>query len=241
VTHPDPHLTAFAHVDTWVFDLDNTLYPHSSRIWPQVDERITLYLSDMFGFDGLSARALQKHYYHRYGTTLKGLMMENGISPKEFLDFVHEIDLTSLDPDPDLGDAIKALPGRKLILTNGSTQHAKNIAGKLGILSIFEGIFDIADAGFTPKPERAAYDLFIEAHHIDVRRAAMFEDIEKNLLVPHQLGMKTVLVTPKTIDPYRDAHEQVASQAAYIDNVTNDLTGFLVALMQPELTQPFYN
>ena len=118
---------AFADVTVWIFDLDNTLYPPESTLWPQVDERITLYLGDLFGIDGISARALQKYYYRRYGTTLKGLMDEYGVPPKEFLDFAHQIDLSLLAPDPDLGDAIAALPGRKLILTNGSTAHARKI------------------------------------------------------------------------------------------------------------------
>jgi len=121
---------AFADVTVWIFDLDNTLYPPESALWPQVDERITLYLGDLFGIDGISARALQKYYYRRYGTTLKGLMDEYDVPPKEFLDFAHQIDLSLLAPDPDLGDAIAALPGRKLILTNGSTAHARNVAGK---------------------------------------------------------------------------------------------------------------
>jgi putative hydrolase of the HAD superfamily len=222
---------AFSHVDTWVFDLDNTLYPHHSRIWPQVDARITLFLSTYFGIDGLSARALQKYYYHRYGTSLKGLMIEHGLDAKEFLDFAHDIDLSSLLPDPDLGRAIAALPGRKLIMTNGSTPHATRITRKLGIFELFEGIFDISDASFIPKPERVTYDLFVANYGITPTRAAMFEDIEKNLIVPHDLGMKTVLVVPATHDPYREAHEQTATQAGFVDAQTSDLAGFLAKLM----------
>jgi putative hydrolase of the HAD superfamily len=206
----------FLHVDTWIFDLDNTLYPHHSRIWPQVDERITLFLSDYLGIDGISARALQKYYY--------------GLDAKAFLDFAHDIDLSSLAADPDLGQAIAALPGRKLIMTNGSTPHATRITQKLGIFELFEGIFDISDAGFVPKPERATYDLFVRSHSIIPSRAAMFEDIEKNLRVPHDLGMKTVLVIPATTDPYRELHEQVATQAAYVDAQTSNLAAFLANL-----------
>jgi putative hydrolase of the HAD superfamily len=220
----------FAHVDTWVFDLDNTLYPHHSRIWPQVDLRITLFLSEYFGIDGLSARALQKYYYHRYGTSLKGLMIEHGLDAKSFLDFAHDIDLSSLDADPALARSITALPGRKLIMTNGSTPHATRITKKLGIFELFEGIFDISDAGFIPKPERATYDLFVQSHNIEPTRAAMFEDIEKNLRVPHDLGMKTVLVVPATTDPYREEHEQTATHADFVDSQTSDLAGFLAGL-----------
>lgn len=230
-----PPLTAeaFAHVDHWIFDLDNTLYSHEAKVWPQVDERITLFLSELFGLDGMSSRALQKYYYQHYGTTLKGLMQEHGIDPGDFLDFAHQIDLTLLDPNPDLGAAIEALPGRKLILTNGSRGHAENVAGKLGILHHFEDIFDIVQAGFTPKPERATYENFLAKHAVDPGRAAMFEDIEKNLVVPSALGMKTVLIVPKTPDPFREAWEQVAVEAGHVHHVTADLTGFLKPLGRP--------
>ena len=231
-----PPLTAegFAHVDHWIFDLDNTLYSHEAKVWPQVDERITLFLAELFGLDGISSRALQKYYYQRYGTTLKGLMEEYGIDPDDFLDFAHKIDLSLLDPNPALGDAIAALPGRKLILTNGSRGHAENVAGKLGILHHFEDIFDIVNAGFTPKPERSTYETFLAKHAIDPGRAAMFEDIEKNLLVPSALGMKTVLIVPRTPDPFREAWEQAAVEAGHVHYVTDDLSGFLAPLGRGE-------
>jgi putative hydrolase of the HAD superfamily len=224
----------FAHVEHWIFDLDNTLYSHEAKVWPQVDARITLFLAEMFGLDGLSSRALQKYYYQRYGTTLKGLMEEHGIDPADFLDFAHQIDLTLLDPNPALGEAIAALPGRKLILTNGSRGHAENVAGKLGILQHFEDIFDIVEAGFTPKPERSTYEHFLSRHAVDPGRAAMFEDIEKNLLVPSALGMKTVLIVPSTPDPFREAWEQAAIEAGHVHHVTADLAGFLRPLGRPD-------
>lgn len=230
VAPPPLAAETFAHVDHWIFDLDNTLYSHEAKVWPQVDERITLFLAEMFGLDGLSSRALQKYYYQRYGTTLKGLMEEHGIDPDDFLDFAHQIDLTLLDPNPALGEAIAALPGRKLILTNGSRGHAENVAGKLGILHHFEDIFDIVEAGFTPKPERATYETFLAKHAVEPVRAAMFEDIEKNLIVPSALGMKTVLIVPKTPDPFRETWEQAAVEAGHVHHVTADLTGFLQPL-----------
>ncbi|MCP8940984.1 pyrimidine 5'-nucleotidase [Alsobacter sp. SYSU M60028] len=224
----------FDHVETWIFDLDNTLYPSHCRLWPQVDERITLFIGELFGLDGMSARALQKYYYTRYGTTLKGLMDEHAISPDEFLEFAHEIDLSLLDPDPDLGRAIEELPGRKLILTNGSRRHAENVAGKLGIRDHFEEIFDIAAADFVPKPEARTYERFLELHGVDPARAAMFEDLAKNLVVPHALGMRTVLVLPRTPDPFREAHEQEAVEAPFVDHSTTDLTSFLSAILPPK-------
>jgi putative hydrolase of the HAD superfamily len=223
----------FTHVDTWIFDLDNTLYTAESQLWPQVDARITLFLGDYFGIDGISARALQKYYYHRYGTTLKGLIDEYAMDPTGFLDFAHDIDLSLLDPNPQLGLAIEALRGRKLILTNGSRQHAENVATRLGIRHHFEEIFDIVAADFTPKPEAATYDRFLARHGVDPTRAAMFEDIAKNLIVPDALGMTTVLVLPKNPDPFRDPREQAVEQAPFIHFTTTDLAGFLAEAARP--------
>lgn len=217
-------------IDTWVFDLDNTLYPPHSKLWPQIDLRITLYICNLFGLDGLSARALQKHYYYRYGTTLNGLMAENGIDPYPYLDFAHDIDLGSLDPDPALVRAIETLPGRKLIFTSGSARHAANVTGRLGFENHFEGVFDIIDAAFVPKPDASTYERFIARHDVDPRRAVMFEDIAKNLVVPDRMGMRTVLVLPENHDPYREKHEQQSATEDYIHHQTTDLSGFLQEL-----------
>ena len=222
---PDP--TATLPFSTWIFDLDNTLYPAESRLWPQIDLRITLFLSHFFGLDGLSARALQKHYYYRYGTTLNGLMAEHGIDPHPYLDFAHDIDLATLEPDPALNHAIAALPGRKLIFTNGSRRHASNVTKKLGFEEHFEAVFDIVDAEFIPKPHHVTYQRFLDQHEIDPHTAIMFEDLAKNLEVPHQLGMATVLVLPKRHDPFRESFEQKAEVASYIHHSTDDLAGFL--------------
>ena len=236
---PDEHhFTAadargFAHVDTWVFDLDNTLYPSEARVWPQVDERITLYVMGLYGLDGLSARALQKHFYHRYGTTLKALMVEEHVDPHDFLDFAHDIDHSTIALDEALGAAIERLPGRKLILTNGSRRHAERVADKLGILDHFEDVFDIAAADFIPKPDRVTYERFLDRHGVNPRRAALFEDIARNLVVPHDLGMATVLVVPPTPDPFRERFEQEAVKEAHIDHITSDLAGFLRGCVLP--------
>ncbi|GJE56292.1 pyrimidine 5'-nucleotidase [Methylobacterium thuringiense] len=224
----------FGRVDTWVFDLDNTLYPSDAMVWPQVDERITLYVMQLYGLDGISARALQKHFYHRYGTTLKALMVEDGIDPHHFLDFAHDIDHSTIRLDVALGAAIERLPGRKLILTNGSRRHAENVAAKLGILDHFEDVFDIAAAGFVPKPERSTYERFLGLHTVDPMRSALFEDIARNLVVPHDLGMATVLVVPPVPDPFRERFEQEAVQEPHIDHITSDLAGFLEACVLPE-------
>jgi putative hydrolase of the HAD superfamily len=240
VTSATPHLSAtdargFAAVDIWIFDLDNTLYPHEARVWPQVDERITLYIMEMFGLDGYSARALQKHFYHHYGTTLRALIEEYHIDPYEFLDFAHDIDHSTIEVNPQLGEAIQRLPGRKLILTNGSRKHAETVAMKLGIYDHFEDVFDIAASDFVPKPDRRAYEKFLARHGVDPLRAAIFEDIAKNLVVPHDLGMTTTLVVPKTIDPFRESFEQEAVEAPHIDHITSDLAGFLSERIGPDI------
>jgi putative hydrolase of the HAD superfamily len=222
----------FKHVDAWVFDLDNTLYPPDSDLWPKIDVRITLFLARLFGLDGMSSRALQKYYYQRYGTTLRGLMEEHAISADEFLAFVHDIDRSSLMPNHSLASAIAALPGRKLIFTNGSREHALRTAEGLGLDKMFEDIFDIVASELVPKPHPSTYDRFFARHDVDPKRAAMFEDIAKNLVVPHARGMTTTLVVPKTgqID-YRDELEVAAGSEDYIDFVTSDLEGFLQSLV----------
>ncbi len=232
-----PDARDFAHVETWIFDLDNTLYSHEAQIWPQVDARITAFVADLFGIDGISARALQKYFYHQHGTTLKALMDVYGVDPYAFLDFAHDIDHSAIDLNPALGKAIEALPGRRLILTNGSRKHAENVAAKIGILDHFEDVFDIVAADFIPKPDRRAYEMFFERHAVDPANAAMFEDIAKNLVVPHDTGMTTTLVIPATIDPFREDFEQEAVQAPHIDFITSDLAGFLETEVLPRLSR----
>ena len=223
---------AFAQVETWVFDLDNTLYPAGSDLWPKIDQRITLWIMALYGIDGLSARALQKFYYERYGTTLRGLMETDAIDAETFLRFVHDIDRTSILEDLPLAAAIRALAGRKLILTNGSRFHAIATAEALGLSGLFEDVFDIVAGDLVPKPEPGVYDRFLARFGVDPKRAAMIEDIPRNLVVPKALGMVTILVVPKPGDhDPREAFEIVAEEAvpAHIDYVTNDLAAFLRA------------
>ena len=223
-----PLLAKFAHVTSWIFDLDNTLYPPDSGLWPAIEDRITLYLIQHSGLDGASARALQRYYYHQHGTTLRGLVDEDGIDPAHFLDFVHDIDRSGLEPNVALAEEIARLPGRKLIFTNGSRNHALETVEKLGLGGLFEEAFDIAAAGLVPKPHNGAYDAFFRAHGVEPTQAAMFEDIAKNLAVPRVRGMTTVLVTGK---PGRVDHRQPPDRElppAAADFVTDDLAGFLL-------------
>lgn len=219
----------FSHIDTWVFDLDNTLYPADSDLWPKIDQRITAFMMHLFGLDGLSARALQKYYYQRYGTTLRGLMIDHAIAPHDFLGFVHDIDRSTLLPNPSLAEAIAALPGRKLILTNGSREHARLTAEALGLAALFEDIFDIVAAELIPKPESVTYERFFGKHGVDPKTSAMFEDIERNLRVPHENGMTTVLVVPKPGQgDHREPFEIATSRSfPHVDFVTSDLERFL--------------
>lgn len=223
----------FAHVDTWVFDLDNTLYPSDCDLWPKIDQRITLFLANLFGLDGISARALQKFYYERYGTTLRGLMADHAISSAEFLSFVHDIDRSSLIPNLSLAAAIMALPGRKLILTNGSRDHALLTAEALGLAAMFDDIFDIVAGELLPKPEIVTYERFFEKHAVDPTRAAMFEDIDRNLVIPHQKGMTTVLVVPKPGQTdHREPFEIPASaRLPHVDFMTDNLGEFLAGII----------
>ena len=220
----------FDHVESWIFDLDNTLYPAGSPLWPQIDARITAFVAGLFGIDGMSARALQKYYYQRYGTTLRGLMIEHDLDPAIFLDFAHDIDRSTLAADEALANAIAALPGRRFILTSGSHGHAMKTTAHLKIDHLFEGVFDIAAGDFIPKPDERTYMRFLEHFSIEPKKAAMFEDIPRNLEVPHRLGITTVLVAPRTDANERDAWEGEGIAASYIDHRTDDLAGFLAQL-----------
>lgn len=227
------HAEALNHIDTWVFDLDNTLYPADCDLWPKIDARITLFLAHHFGLDGLSSRALQKYYYQRYGTTLRGLMEDHDIGVEEFLAFTHDIDRSTLKPNLSLAAAIMALPGRKLILTNGTRDHASSTAAALGLAEMFEDIFDIVAADFIPKPAAANYDRFFEKHAVDPTRAVMFEDLARNLVIPHQRGMKTALVVPKPGQfDHREAFELTGDEIPlHVDFVVSELEIFLESIV----------
>ena len=219
---------AFDHVETWVFDLDNTLYPHHVNLWQQVDGRIRDYIANFLKITGEQAFRLQKDYYQRYGTSMRGLMIEHGMEPDDYLDFVHQIDHSPIEPNPALGAAIEQLPGRKLILTNGTQRHADAVLARLGLNDHFEHVFDIIAAELEPKPSALTYERFLKAHEVDAGKAAMFEDLARNLAVPHTLGMTTVLVVPEgTREVFREDWELEGRDAPHVDHVTDNLVGFL--------------
>ena len=222
---------SFGHVETWVFDLDNTLYPHHVNLWQQVDARIGEFVGNWLKISPEEARRLQKDYYLRYGTTMRGMMTEHGVQADDYLAYVHKIDHSPLQPNPAMGAAIAKLPGRKLILTNGSVDHVDAVLSRLGIGHHFDGVFDIIAADLEPKPAPQTYQKFLRLHDVDPAKAAMFEDLARNLVVPHELGMTTVLVVPDgSQEVVRETWELEGRDAAYVDHVTDDLTGFLQRL-----------
>jgi putative hydrolase of the HAD superfamily len=214
-----------------VFDLDNTLYPHH-LLWQQVDDRIRSFIVDFLKVSPDEAFRLQKDYYKRYGTTMRGLMTEHALDHTEYLEYVHEIDHSVLEPNPPLGAMLQALPGRKLILTNGTRKHADAVMSKLGIHEHFEDVFDIVAGELEPKPSARIYERFLEKHDVDPAKAAMFEDLARNLTVPHTMGMTTVLVVPAPDNKViRETWELQGRDDPHIDHVTDDLTGFLKQIL----------
>jgi putative hydrolase of the HAD superfamily len=209
----------FAHVRDWVFD---TLYPHHINLFAQIDTNMTAFVADLLQVDPVEAKVLQKRYYHEHGTTLAGLMLHHKVDPNAFLEKAHAIDYSMLLPDEALGNAIKRLPGRKFIFTNGTVAHAQDAARALGILDHFA-------ADYVPKPAGATYDKFASLNRIDTKRAAMFEDLPRNLEVPKALGMKTVLLVPRNLETaLLETWERVEHiDGDSVDFITDDLRGFL--------------
>lgn len=228
---PDP--ARFDHVTDWVFDLDNTLYPHHTNLFSQIDVKMTGYVAELLTLSREDARKLQKQLYLEYGTTLNGLMQRHGIDPDEFLEYVHDIDYSWLVPDPVLGAAIHQLPGRKFIFTNGNRGHAERTARQLGILDHFDDIFDIVAAGLTPKPSRQPYETFTALHKVTGPNAVMFEDLARNLSVPKSLGMTTVLIVPRNFEPtFAEIWERDPTNEDDVDFVTDDLPTFLSTIVE---------
>ena len=207
-----------SHVDTWIFDLDNTLYPFGGPVQAQMDVRMTAYMMRTTGLAEPEAHALQKRYLHEHGTTLAGLMAHHGIDPYAFLDEVHDISLDTVVPDPPLHAALQRLPGRRLVFTNASAGHAERVLARLGMAELFEHVFHLEAADLTPKPQARAYESLIAAHGVTPKTSAFFEDTERNLEPAHGYGMATVLVGPHA----------AASASGFVDWRTDDLTAFLM-------------
>lgn len=213
------------NVREWIFDLDNTLYPPTSHLFDQIDWKMTAYISRLLDLPPERARAVQKDYFHRYGTSLRGLMVENGMDPEAYLAAVHDIDYSVLAPDPALKAALAALPGRRIVYTNGSTRHAEKVLERLGIADAFSAIFDIRDADFWPKPHDRSYDALIAREGIDPARAVLIEDSLKNLPPAAARGMRTVWLRNQ-----RDTAGVGLFDPASCTAVIDDLTAWLVAV-----------
>ncbi len=224
----------FVQIDAWIFDLDNTLYPAHCNLFAEVDMRMGKFIAEYLGVPFAQARHLQKSYYRQFGTTLSGLMQVHKLDPQPFLDYVHDIDLSSIPELPELAEAMAALPGRKLIFTNGSRRHAERVAEKLGVLHLFEDICDIAACGYVAKPSADAFDRMVKRHGVKAGEAAMFEDMPHNLEAPHALGMTTVLVRSDYIDhPAQLSIRTWRELPEHIHYMTDCLTSFLRSL-RPE-------
>ncbi|MDB5460340.1 MAG: pyrimidine 5-nucleotidase family protein [Caulobacteraceae bacterium] len=206
-----------AHVDVWLFDLDNTLYPPEAEFMSLIEGRMTQFVARETGLSRAEAYALQKRYLSEHGTTLAGLMANHGVNPEAFLDEVHDVSMAGLVPDPELRQAIAALPGRRLVFTNGDKNHAERVLARLQLDDLFEATFHIALADYIPKPHPQTFRRMIEAHDVDPRRTAFFEDSARNLAPAFDLGMTTVLVGPHAFE----------GDAPYVHHRTDNLTAFL--------------
>lgn len=204
----------FSHVTTWVFDLDNTLYPASVDLFAQIRPRMRDWVMRRFGIDAAAAAAMREDYWNRYGTTLAGLVAEHHIDPLDFLAYAHDIDFSVLAPDPDLARAISRLRGRRVVFTNGDSAYAARVLAARGLSDTFDMVYGAEHAGFASKPGPEAFARVFRREGLAPRESAMFEDDLRNLAVPHGLGLATVLVGGD-------------ATADHVDYRTDDLTGFL--------------
>jgi putative hydrolase of the HAD superfamily len=216
----------FSHVRDWIFDLDNTLYRADNGIFAQIDANMTRFVAQLLGMEKDVARQVQKRLYRDHGTTLAGLVAEYRIDPEPYLAFVHDIDLSGLVPDPGLHSALARLPGRRFVFTNGCRNHAARILEKLCLAELFDQVWDIRTIAFVPKPGPAAYDAVVKAGGVASDKAAMFDDIARNLVVPHDLGMTTVWLNCQS-DWSRQGPDFPVASSEHIDHEIRDLSPFL--------------
>ena len=205
----------------WIFDLDNTLYSGKTRVFEQVDKKMSKYISEKLNITVEEARKIQKNYFHEYNTTLNGMIKNHKIDANEFLEFVHDIDIDFLKKDEKLAEEMKKLEGKKIIFTNGSKKHAINVTRRIGIEQYFDGIFDIVDSDFIPKPSIEPYKKLVEKHKIDPKLSVLVEDIARNLKPAYEMGMKTVWI--ENDEPWAKKF----SDADFVNFKTNNLSEFL--------------
>ena len=204
-----------------IFDLDNTLYSGKTKVFEQVDKKMSKYISNKLNISIAEAKKIQKNYFHEYNTTLNGMIKNHKISADEFLEFVHDIDIDFLQKDPDLAKEIEKLEGKKIIFTNGSKKHAINVTKRIGIDQYFDDIFDIVNANFIPKPAMESYKKLVEKHKIDPKLCVLVEDIARNLKPAYEMGMKTIWI--ENNEPWAKKF----SDSDFINYKTNNLSEFL--------------
>jgi putative hydrolase of the HAD superfamily len=209
----------FTHVRAWVFDLDNTLYPPAVRLFDQIEVRMTDWVMSAIGVSRAEADRLRSHYWRSYGTTLAGLMAEHDVDPDPYLVDVHDISFDALTPDPVLAAHIRALPGRKIVYTNGSAPYAQRVIAARGLSGLFDAVYGVEHAGYRPKPERAAFETVFAIDGLHAPTAAMFEDDARNLAAPHAMGMRTIHIAPDP-EPADHVHHHADDLGAFLARLT---------------------
>ena len=214
-------MKTFQSIKYWIFDLDNTLYSAKTKVFDQVEKRMTQYVSDKLNIGMDKAKKIQKNYFHEYNTTLNGMIKNHKIDANEFLEFAHNIDIDFLKKDLKLSEELKKLDGKKIIFTNASRKHALNVTKRIGIDQYFDDIFDIIDSEFVPKPAIQPYKKLVKKHKIDPKLCGFVEDIARNLKPAYEMGMKTVWI--ENDEPWAKKF----SDGDFIDFKTNNLSEFL--------------
>ena len=210
-----------ANIKNILFDCDGVLYQDLEAVFGQVSKKMTEYISKKLNIDLKKAKELQTNYFHKYNTSLNGLMIHHDIPPREFLDYVHDIDLSFLEKDKTLRYELENIKLNKYVFTNGSKEHVKNITTHLGIDDQFDGVFDIVDAEYHPKPEAKTFDLMVQKFKIDPNETLYIEDIAKNLSIGKERGTITAWLIN---DEYWGKKE---SEKDYIDYNIENLSLFL--------------
>jgi putative hydrolase of the HAD superfamily len=213
------------HIENWIFDLDNTLYPAHSSLFPQIDARMGLYIQRLLNVDPIEAHRIQKDLFHSHGMTLPGLMALHNVDPHDFLANVHDVDIDVLRPHPELGDMIARLPGRKFVFTNADAPYAQRVLERLGLTHAFDAMHDIHALDYVPKPQAPAYRHMCDAHAINPKRAMFVEDMARNLTPAKAIGMTTVWID--------NGSEQGPGESRdHIDFTINDLGVFLGEVLE---------
>lgn len=209
----------FSHVTAWVFDLDNTLYPPSARLFDQIEVRMTDWVMQALNVPRAEANHLRDHYWKTYGTTLAGLMQEHGVDPGPYLTHVHDISLDHLTSDAILARRIAALPGRRIVYTNGCAPYAERVIAARGLSGLFDAVYGVEHAAFRPKPDRRAFETVFATDGLNPANAAMFEDDARNLAAPHEMGMRTIHIAPE-VEPAPHIHHHGTDLSEFLSRLT---------------------